>query len=78
MAAARVLHTGLPSALRASMPRERALFLVRTIDREPDPWAAVVGGTAELLGWTDYARIHAASVIRAVIERDYQNRHVSG
>ena len=26
-------------------------------------------GTAELLGWKDYARVHAASVVRAVIER---------
>jgi hypothetical protein len=28
-----------------------------------------VEGTTELLGWTDYARIHAASAIRAVLER---------
>jgi hypothetical protein len=68
-AAAGVLHTALPSAIRARMPFERTLFVVRELQKEANAWAAVVAGTAELLGWNHYARIHAASVIRAVMER---------
>jgi hypothetical protein len=51
------------------MPFERALYIVRKLHDEADHWAAIVDGTAELLGWKDYARVHAASVVRAVIER---------
>lgn len=76
VAAARVLHAGLPSALRDSMPFERALLVTRRIHDTQDPWAAIVEGTAELLGWSDYARIHAAAVVRAAIERDHARRHV--
>lgn len=68
-AAAGVLHTALPSAIRARMPFERTLFVVRELQQEANAWAAVVEGTAELLGWNHYARIHAASVIRAVMQR---------
>lgn len=75
VSAARVLHAGMPSALKGSMPFERALLVIRQIHKTPDPWAAVVEGCAELLGWTDYARIHAATVIRTAIERDYTKRH---
>lgn len=64
-----VLHAGLPRAVRERMPLERAIQIVRSLHREPDPWTAVVEGTSELLGWKDYARAHAASVIRAVIEK---------
>ena len=64
-----VLHAGLPRAMRERMPLERAVQIVRVLEREPDPWTAVVEGTSELLGWKDYARAHAASVIRAVIEK---------
>ncbi len=76
LGAARVLHTGLPSAVRESMPIERALLVIRQIHDIVDPWAAIVQGSAELLGWTDYARIHAAAVIRSAIERDHAKRHV--
>ena len=76
LGAARVLEAGLPSALRASMPFERVLLVVRQIHTATDPWAAIVQGTAELLGWTDYARIHAATIIRSAIERDHAKRHV--
>ena len=58
--------------------RKRQLYLTPPLhDEEPaqpfhaDPTLvlAVVEGTCELLGWKDYARSHAASVIRAVIEK---------
>jgi len=68
-AAAGVLHSSLPTAIRDRMPFERALFVVRKLHDEVDHWAAIVDGTAELLGWKDYARVHAASVLRAMIER---------
>jgi hypothetical protein len=65
-----VLHAGLPSAIRERMPAERAVAVVRKIRTEADSWAAVVDGTSELLGWRDYARIHAAAAIQAAIERN--------
>ncbi len=68
-ACAAVLHSSLPTGIRERMPFERALFVVRKLHEEADHWAAIVDGTAELLGWKDYARVHAASVLRAMIER---------
>ena len=68
-ACAGVLHSSLPSSIRERMPFERALFVVRKLHDEADHWAAIVDGTAELLGWKDYARVHAAAVLRAMIER---------
>jgi hypothetical protein len=65
---ARVLHAGLPRVIKARMPLERAIQVVRALRGEPDAWPAVVEGTSELLGWTDYARAHAAATIRTVIE----------
>jgi hypothetical protein len=66
---AEVLHASLPSVVRQTIPLERALWVVRGMRDEPDPWVAVVEGTAELLGWKDYARVHAAYVISAVIQQ---------
>lgn len=74
--AACVLQAGLPSALRDRFPFERILLVVRQVHATADPWAAVVEGASELLGWTHYARIHAAAVIRTAIEQDYAKRHV--
>jgi hypothetical protein len=69
-AAASVLHAGLPSRVRSRMPLERTVQVARLLHDELDAWAAIVEATSELLGWKDYARVHAASVIRAVIEKD--------
>lgn len=69
-AAASVLHSGLPTRVRSRMPLERTVHVVRLLHDELDSWAAIVEGTAELLGWKDYARVHAASVIRAVLEKN--------
>ena len=68
-ACAGVLHSSLPVSIRDRMPFERALFVVRKLHDEADRWAAIVDGTSELLGWKDYARVHAAAVLRAMIER---------
>jgi hypothetical protein len=64
-----VLLNGLPPQVRQTIPFERAVWVVRALREESDPWVAVVEGTAELLGWKDYARVHAAYVIRAVIQQ---------
>jgi hypothetical protein len=69
VAAAGVLHAGLPTAIKARMPLDRVVYVVRKLREEADPWTAIVQGTTELLGWTDYARVHAATAIRAVLER---------
>jgi len=65
---ARVLHGGLPSAIRDRMPLERSVQVVRRLRQESDAWSAVVDGTSELLGWSDYARTHAAATLRSIIE----------
>ena len=67
-ACAGVLYGGLPRAVRERMPLERVVATVRMLEGEADAWAAIVEGVADIAGWRDYARIHAASVIRAVIE----------
>jgi hypothetical protein len=64
-----VLHAGLPAAIRQRVPYERMAPIVRQLRQEADQWTAVVEITSELLGWTDYARLHAASVIRDTIEQ---------
>jgi hypothetical protein len=68
-AAAGVLHAALPTGVRDRMPLERAVHVVRRLRDEADPWAAIVEGTCELLGWKDHARTHAATVIRALLEQ---------
>lgn len=68
-AAAGVLHAGLPTAIKQRMPMDRVVYVVRMLRDEADAWTAIVQGTTELLGWTDYAHVHAATAIRAVLER---------
>lgn len=68
-ACAGVLHAGLPRPVRERMPLERVIATVRKLREQADGWAAIVEGVADLAGWKDYSRVHAASVIRAVIEK---------
>lgn len=67
-ACAGVLYGGLPRQVRERMPLERVVATVRKLRDQADGWAAIVEGVADLAGWKDYSRIHAASVIRAVVE----------
>jgi len=67
-ACAGVLNAGLPRTIRERMPLERVAATVRRLHGQADSWAAIVEGVSDIAGWKDYARIHAASVLRAVIE----------
>jgi hypothetical protein len=67
-ACAGVLYGSLPRTVRERMPLERVTATVRKLREQADPWAAIVEGASDIAGWKDYARIHAASVLRAVIE----------
>jgi hypothetical protein len=67
-ACAGVLYGSLPRNVRERMPLERVVATVRTLRDEADGWAAIVEGASDITGWKDYARIHAASIIRAVVE----------
>jgi hypothetical protein len=67
-ACAGVLYGGLPRSVRERMPLERVVAAVRKLREQADAWAAIVEGVADIAGWKDYSRIHAASVLRAVIE----------
>jgi len=66
---AAVLHANLPPPVRQTLPFERVVWVARLLRAQPDPWVAIVEGTAELLGWKDYARVHASNVIRSVIQQ---------
>jgi hypothetical protein len=67
-ACAGVLYGGLPRTVRERMPLERVAATVHKLSQQADSWAAIVEGVADIAGWKDYARIHAASVIRTVVE----------
>lgn len=67
-ACAGVLYGGLPRKVRERMPLERVVLAVRQLYDQADSWAAIVEGVADIAGWKDYSRIHAASVIRTVID----------
>lgn len=67
-ACAGVLYGGLPRKVRERMPLERVVATVRKLYEEADGWAAIVEGVADIAGWRDYSRIHAASVLRTIIE----------
>jgi hypothetical protein len=72
-AAAGVLHSRLPRSLQERMPVQRVVFVVYQLLETADAWAAVVEGTSELLGWKDYARSHAAAIIRRVMETAHED-----
>lgn len=63
-----VLHAGLPSGVRKRVPMERLLYTVRALRETADPWVAVVEATAELVGWKDLGRFHAAALLRCILE----------
>ncbi len=65
---ARVLHLGLPSAIKKRAQLDVVIDIVRNMRREADGWAAVVEATMVLLGWTDAHRGRAADVIRQALE----------
>jgi hypothetical protein len=67
-ACAGVLYASLPRSVRLRMPLERVVGTVRKLHEQADGWAAIVEGASDIAGWKDYSRIHAASVIRALVE----------
>jgi hypothetical protein len=64
---ARVLHLGLPSAIRRRVQLDVVIELVRAMRREADAWVAVVEATMVLLGWADGNRARAADAIRQAL-----------
>jgi hypothetical protein len=65
---ARVLHLGLPSAVKRRVQLDVVVEIVRTMRREADGWAAVVEATMVLLGWADANRARAAEAIRGALQ----------
>ena len=65
---ARVLHLGLPSAIKRRIQLDVVIELVRAMRREADAWVAVVEATMVLLGWTAANRARAAEAIRGALE----------
>ena len=64
---ARVVHLGLPSAIKRKVDLDVVIDLVRAMRKEGDAWIAVVESTMVLLGWRDAARTRAADAIRQAL-----------
>ena len=68
---AEVVYGAMPHELRRTTPFDTVATVVRELREQADPWLAVVDGTCKLLGWSDYARAHAAQALRiAIMEGD--------
>lgn len=65
---ARVVHLGLPSALKKRVELDTVVEIVRAMRREADGWVAVVEATMALLGWNEANRGRAADAIRQALE----------
>jgi hypothetical protein len=65
---ARVLHLGLPSAIKRRSQLDAVIDIVRSMRREADGWVAVVEATMVLLGWADAHRARAADTIRQALQ----------
>lgn len=65
---AEVVYQSLPRDLRARTSMETVAEVVRDLRDEADAWIGVVHATSKLLGWTEYARAHAARALRCAIE----------
>ncbi|HMI88325.1 MAG TPA: hypothetical protein VK550_29785 [Polyangiaceae bacterium] len=65
---ARVVHLGLPSAIKRRVQLDVVIELVRSMRREADSWVAVVEATTVLLGWSDANRARVADAIRQALE----------
>jgi len=73
---ARVLHRGLPRAVRRGAELQDVIDVVRMLRREPNLAAAIVEGTARLLGWMDTSRAYATQAVLAA--RGEPGRHEDG
>ncbi len=65
---ARVLHLGLPSAMRRRVSIEVLTDAVRNMRREADRWVAVVEATMLIAGWTEANRSRAAEAVRQALD----------
>jgi len=64
---AHILYTGLPMSARENVNFPKIVSLVQALQRETEPWTAVVKTTAEILGWSGVALTHAGHAIRVAM-----------
>jgi hypothetical protein len=64
---AHILYTGLPMSARENVNFPKVVSLVQALQRETEPWTAVVKTTAEILGWNAVALTHAGHAIRVAM-----------
>jgi len=69
---AHILYTGLPMSARERINFQKVVLLVQALQREPEPWVAVVKTTAEILGWAGVALAHAGHAIRVAMATEVQ------
>jgi hypothetical protein len=64
---AHILYTGLPVSARNKVNFPKVISLVQGLQREPEPWTAIVKTTADILGWSGIALTHAGHAIRVAM-----------
>jgi hypothetical protein len=64
---AHILYTGLPMSARENVNFPKVVSLVQALQRETEPWTAVVKTTADILGWSGVALTHAGHAIRVAM-----------
>jgi hypothetical protein len=64
---AHILYTGLPISARENVNFPKVVSLVQALQRETEPWTAVVKTTADILGWSGVALTHAGHAIRVAM-----------
>jgi hypothetical protein len=69
---AQVMWAGLPRSVKSRQDTSAIAQVVRSLRIEADSWAAVVEGTAKILGWCDAARAHSAQAVRVAILAERQ------
>jgi hypothetical protein len=69
---AQVMWAGLPRSVKGKQDTSAIAQVVRGLRGEADAWAAVVEGTAKILGWCDAARAHSAQAVRIAILSERQ------
>lgn len=69
---AQVMWAGLPRSVKARQDPSTITRVIRELRLEADGWAAVVEGTAKILGWGDAARAHTAQAVRVAFLSERQ------
>lgn len=71
---AEVLRQGMPKHARRKVPLDDVVLVTRELQKEADPWVAVVNATAKLLSWQKISVAHAAHAVRVALQATRRDR----